>query len=113
MKKILLAAGFAFGAFASAPASALPAAKIVGAESAPRAVSVAWYCDKKGHCVQGARAGYVVRPGWAPSCAGGLFWDGYGCKVRVVAPAPVVVVKPAKPVVVVRPVKPTVKIKIN
>lgn len=121
MKKLFIAAGFAFAAFAAVPASALPVGKIAGAESAPRAEAVAWYCNAKGHCIQGARAGYVVRQGWVPACAANAFWDGYGCKVRVVAPAPVVVVKPVKPaivvkpapVVVVKPVKPAVKVKIN
>ncbi|MEJ1158737.1 hypothetical protein [Prosthecomicrobium sp. N25] len=115
MKKLILVAGLALGAFAAAPASALPVAKITGAESAPRADSVAWYCNGKGHCVQGVRPGYVVRQGWAPTCVGDYYWDGYRCAVRI-RPAPVVVVKPAKPVVVVKPapvvVKPAVKVKV-
>jgi hypothetical protein len=120
MKSLVIAAGLAFGAvFAAAPASALPIAKIAGAESTPRAETVAWYCNANGkHCVKAPRAGYVVRPAWEPACAVGWTFNGYTCvapvvvKPRpiVVAPAPVVVVKP-RPVVVVK--KPAVVVKIK
>lgn len=116
MKSLAFAAGLAVAGFATSAAALPSAPRLAGAESAPRAETVAWYCDKRGHCIKAPRAGYVVRPAWEPSCGPGWNWNGYRCvaPVVVVKPRPTVVVKP-RPVVVVKPVKPrpAVKIKIN
>ena len=115
MKSLLLAASVAVGTAAvAAPASALTVGKIPGAESGPRAETVAWYCNAKGHCIKAPRAGYAVRMGLEPACTVGWTWDGYRCIAPVVKikPAPVVVVKPA-PVVVIKKPKPAVVIKVK
>ncbi len=105
MKSLMLAASLALGFAAVTPASAaMPSTAPLSKEVGSLAETVAWYCNGRGHCVQGPRAGYVVRNGWAPGCVGGLYWDGYRCARRgavVVAPGPAVVVAPPK--VVIRP----------
>jgi hypothetical protein len=106
MQKVILAAAALAGAIVAAePASAMPVARIVGDEVGSLAENVAWYCNGRGHCVQGYRSGYVVRQGWAPACGAGYYWGGYSCAVVVRRPAvvyrPGVVYRP-RGVVVIR-----------
>lgn len=95
MKKLLAIAALAGSAFALAlPASAMSVDLGAGVTKGA-ATSVAWYCKPNGNCVQGPRAGYVVRNGWAPGCGPGWGWNGWRCaRLGPVVYAPGVVVAP-------------------
>jgi hypothetical protein len=127
MKKIFAAALLAGSAFAmTAPASAMTVDRAAGVTK-NTATKVAWYCDNRGRCVRGPRAGYVVRNGWDPGCPGVYEWNGAACIAPVVvappvyvapapvyvAPGPVVKVKPNGTIVEQRANGTVVKVKPN
>ncbi|MBT9292687.1 hypothetical protein [Prosthecodimorpha staleyi] len=86
----IAAASLAFSALLGAPlASALPMAPQPAGAVESSILSVAWYCNGRGHCVKARRNGYVLRGGWQPSCQLNWFWDGYRCASR-----PVIVIRP-------------------